>query len=209
MDQSVLEAIARWPNVPAVTGWLSLTARGQWRLHPNGDATTGGPGEHITNEQILGFIDRNYEADARGAWYFQNGPQRVYVRLDAAPYILRFDPTTGIMTTHNGLTVDTVTCWYADDEGHLFANTRIGAGRVDDRDLCAVADRLTDTNGLTLPEILESAQPLPPEDPPVSLRWAGPGSVGGAMGLIPLRWCARADIPKRLGFIANPLPSHA
>ncbi|MGB3277244.1 MAG: DUF2946 family protein, partial [Castellaniella sp.] len=30
MDDQVLAAMARWPNVPAVHGWLSLTARGQW-----------------------------------------------------------------------------------------------------------------------------------------------------------------------------------
>ena len=32
MDADVLAAIAKWPNVPAVFGWLGLTARGEWRL---------------------------------------------------------------------------------------------------------------------------------------------------------------------------------
>src|SRR5690606_15898587 len=32
MDPEVLAAIAKWPNVPAVYGWLGLTARGEWRL---------------------------------------------------------------------------------------------------------------------------------------------------------------------------------
>lgn len=89
MDTSVIDAIKRWPNVPAAWGWLSLTCRGEWRLHPLGDAAEGGPGESITNEQITGFINRNYLGDNQGQWLFQNGPQKVYVRLDSTPYILR------------------------------------------------------------------------------------------------------------------------
>ena len=59
MDASVQDAIARWPDVPAVFGWLSLDPRGRWRLHPQGQAAHGGAGESITNTQILGFINRN------------------------------------------------------------------------------------------------------------------------------------------------------
>ena len=85
MDQSVKDAIARWPDVPAAHGWLSLDARGRWRFHPQGLSAQGGPGESITNPQILDFIGRNYAHDDAGRWFFQNGPQRVYLRLDAAP----------------------------------------------------------------------------------------------------------------------------
>ena len=53
MDQSVKDAIARWPDVPAAYGWLSLDARGRWRFHPQGLSAQGGPGESITNPQIL------------------------------------------------------------------------------------------------------------------------------------------------------------
>jgi hypothetical protein len=89
LDTSVIDAIKRWPNVPAAWGWLSLTCRGEWRLYPLGDAAQGGAGESITNEQIIGFINRNYMGDDQGQWLFQNGPQKVYVRLDSTPYILR------------------------------------------------------------------------------------------------------------------------
>ncbi|XOT98625.1 DUF2946 family protein, partial [Alcaligenes pakistanensis] len=34
------------------------------------------------------FFNRNYQADEKGRWFIQNGPQRVYVRLDAAPLIV-------------------------------------------------------------------------------------------------------------------------
>src|SRR3546814_10640581 len=38
MDEQVIAAMARWPDVPDVYGWLSLSERGEWRLHPQGDA---------------------------------------------------------------------------------------------------------------------------------------------------------------------------
>src|SRR3546814_12269321 len=46
MDENVIAAMARWPDVPDVFGWLSLTERGQWRLHPQGAALlpVGSPG---------------------------------------------------------------------------------------------------------------------------------------------------------------------
>jgi hypothetical protein len=59
MDPLVLAALAKWPDVPAVTGWLSLTARGDWRLR----------GEPIGNDAIRAFIGRNYASDAQGRWY--------------------------------------------------------------------------------------------------------------------------------------------
>ena len=37
------------------------------------------------------FISRNYQADARGRWYFQNGPQRVFVSLAYTPLVIRFE----------------------------------------------------------------------------------------------------------------------
>lgn len=115
MDASVKDAIARWPDVPAVFGWLSLDPRGRWRLHPQGQAAAGGPGESITNAQIQGFIDRNYERDDAGRWFFQNGPQRVFLRLDAAPYVLRLDDAGRALLTHTGQAVSAVSGWWLDD----------------------------------------------------------------------------------------------
>src|SRR5690606_2464285 len=88
--------MARWPDVPDVYGWLSLSEHGEWRLHPQGDALLPehcvpeafSPGEAITSPAILRFMNRNYASDDAGQWYFQNGPQKVYIRLDAAPFVL-------------------------------------------------------------------------------------------------------------------------
>src|SRR5215203_7506911 len=79
MDEAVLRSMAKWPNVPAVYGWLTLDRRGNWLLK----------GERINNPAIIEFIGRNYEPDAQGRWYFQNGAQRVYVELEYTPMVYR------------------------------------------------------------------------------------------------------------------------
>src|SRR5690242_19491998 len=71
MDEIVLRSMAKWPNVPDVYGWLSLDRRGNWLIK----------NERIGNLAFREFIGRNYQPDARGCWYFQNGPQRVFVKL--------------------------------------------------------------------------------------------------------------------------------
>ncbi|WZB62090.1 DUF2946 family protein [Achromobacter xylosoxidans] len=74
------DAIARWPDVPAAYGWLSLDARGRWRFHPQGLSAQGGPGESITNPQILDFI----YATTRMTTPTLVLPERAAARLPAA-----------------------------------------------------------------------------------------------------------------------------
>jgi len=201
MDDQVIAAMARWPNVPAVYGWLSLTARGEWRLHPRGEALndSGSPGEAITSPPILQFIGRNYAGDEKGRWYFQNGPQRVYVRLDAAPYILHTtsEPADGGgLRTHNGLAVTAVSGWWLDSEGHLYARTEHGPALVAGRDLAAVMAMLQTPDG---PDIMDrlAQGPVAADAIPV-----------GADGA-PLNFCPAKDIPAVLGFERYPQPDRA
>jgi len=89
MDNSVKLALAKWPNVPSCTGWLALDRRGNWRMRDEAAQHAGSPGTPIRHTALLGFINRNYGADATGRWYFQNGPQRVFVELAYTPWVVR------------------------------------------------------------------------------------------------------------------------
>lgn len=202
MDASVIAAIERWPNVPAVYGWLSLTARGQWRLHPDGLAMHGNAGQSITNPQILGFINRNYGHDDRGRWFFQNGPQRVYVRLDAAPWVIFADDSQGILSTHTGIPIQSVNHLWVDDAGSLYLQTEHGPGQLIDRDLPRFAQTFASEDGQALEDWwTDDASPDRKRGAMVSAAWtACPHKV-------PIeRLSANEQIDTQLGFVANPLP---
>ena len=51
MDDSVIRAMTRWPNVPAVYGWLGLDRRGCWRLR--GERITHGGAIEFINQQLI------------------------------------------------------------------------------------------------------------------------------------------------------------
>jgi hypothetical protein len=128
VDDIVARSLAKWPNVPAVYGWLALDRRGNWLIK----------GERISNDALREFIGRNYEADERGCWFFQNGPQRVFVSLAYTPLVVHFE-SEGLVD-HCGRPYEGNTP-YQDEEGSVL----IAAGRkislLDDRDLARYADR--------------------------------------------------------------------
>ncbi len=141
MDEQVLRAMARWPDVPAVYGWLRLDRRGTWLLVDRGkpafDEARDGAGSPITNPQIVDFIARNYLRDPQGRWYWQNGPQRVFVDLDLAPLILRVigSGPDARLVAHTGERVSRIDAVWRTPEGELMASTDLGPGAIHDMDL--------------------------------------------------------------------------
>ncbi len=217
MDDSVVASMARWPDVPDIYGWLSLSEQGQWRLHPGGDAWRPGQafpqplpsGEPIENAQIRHFIDSNYGCDASGRWYFQNGPQRVFIRIDAAPYILLTGSDASTLHTHNGLEAAHIKGWWLDDQGRLYAETEHGPGLISGRDAPAVFDALHSSAGEPLLTVLESLEPAElPAQPDLLLRLRAAASTlsGGAAAAVPLRFCPASALPRQLGFVPCPAP---
>src|SRR5260370_709273 len=97
MDDIVKQAMAKWPHVPACSGWLGLDERGRWYLRDEeaqacgafDSGIPGAKGAEVRNEKLADFIARNYLAEPDGRWFFQNGPQRVYVELESTPWIWR------------------------------------------------------------------------------------------------------------------------
>ncbi|AKD26137.1 Protein of unknown function (DUF2946) [Polynucleobacter duraquae] len=93
MDEQVLRSLIKWPNVPHCFGWLALDRRGQWRMRDEFAQANQLPGNVIHHITLNEFISRNYAHDSFGRFFFQNGPQRVFVTLDATPFIARIFPS--------------------------------------------------------------------------------------------------------------------
>ena len=83
----------KWPNVPDCYGWLALDRRGQWRMRDEFTQQHNLPGQVIQHAALNEFIARNYACDELGRYFFQNGPQRVFITLDATPWIVRIIPS--------------------------------------------------------------------------------------------------------------------
>lgn len=127
MDEIVARSVAKWPNVPAVYGWLALDRRGNWRIK----------GEKIGNAALREFIGRNYECDDRGRWFFQNGPQRVYVALEYTPLVVHFEGEA--LADHRGRPFSP-SATYLDDGGSVLMAGSGTIALLDDRDLARFAE---------------------------------------------------------------------
>jgi len=144
MDDIVKQALAKWPNVPDCYGWLGLDARGHWYLRDTATQASGpfaqAKGQKLAHEKLIAFIGRNYAVDGRGCWFFQNGPQRVYVELEAAPWILRLLPD-GVVRTQTGQEVAPERC-LLDEEGRVYLVSPLGVGLVHSLDVPVFAQAL-------------------------------------------------------------------
>jgi hypothetical protein len=155
MDEIVKAALRKWPNVPHCYGWLALDARGDWYMRDERIQAAGAfprvKGSRIAHEKLLEFIQRNYGHDAAGCWFFQNGPQRVYVELEAAPWVWRIaDDLT--VASHTRLPAAPRSAWL-DEAGRVFLDTDLGFGIVHTMDTGLAAEAVE--RGLWQP------QPLP------------------------------------------------
>ena len=141
MDDIVKQAMAKWPNVPHCYGWLSLDARGNWRMRDEAAQHRDLPGDKIAHVALLAFINRNYLHDAAGRWYFQNGPQRVYVNLAATPFIARTEPQAGLVL-QTGEALQKIDAAWLTESGQLLLQDGETIALVDDRDTTQLLDQL-------------------------------------------------------------------
>jgi hypothetical protein len=140
MDDIVKAALKKWPNVPHCYGWLALDARGDWYMRDD-RVQAAGPfpqvkGSRILHEKLREFIERNYASDDAGCWFFQNGPQRVYVELEAAPWVWRLHAQGEALQvqSHTGRDAQVEGAWL-DERGWLFLATDLGLGLVHTLDM--------------------------------------------------------------------------
>jgi hypothetical protein len=189
MDDWVSRALQRWPNVPALFGWLGLDRRGRWLIQ----------GGTITHPRIVETINRNYAADEHGRWFFQNGPQRGYMQLESTPLILFVAEDQTSLVTHTGQPVERITQACLDEEGALVLLTEHGPGELIGSDLSWALERM-------------SAQRQPIDDETLAAALAMPsGSTTDitfsiASSALPLQRLNFADAPSVLKFERLPAP---
>lgn len=148
MDDIVKQAMHKWPNVPDCYGWLGLDERGQWYMRDDAaqargaftSGQAGAKGALLTHSKLVDFIARNYEADAQGRWYFQNGPQRVFVELQSAPWVWRLS-SDGVITSHTGHVAEYRQC-LLDESGRVYLHTHLGLGLVHTMDVALAAQQI-------------------------------------------------------------------
>lgn len=193
MDDIVLRGMAKWPNVPAVYGWLSLDRRGHWLLK----------GDRVSNPGIVDFFGRNYSHDDSGRWFLQNGPQRVYVALDYTPFVYRVVSAPAMplaLAAHSGAAAGAIRAAYVDDSGRMLLDARLGIGLVHDLDLELLIPRFRGPGGASPDEAaLDAAFDAlqAGRDPKLQLDT---GTAG-----IPVQPIRSADVPARFGFVARPV----
>jgi hypothetical protein len=195
MDEIVLQALRKWPNVPAVYGWLSLDRRGNWAIKD----------ERVRHPAIVDFIGRNYARDDQGRWFFQNGPQRVFVRLAYTPMVYRTQPGAhGLaFTTHTAAPVSEVQRAWLDEHGFLLLETELGLGVVHDQDLPDVLSRLFGPDGAPLGDeaieaLLDAAAGADTEEGIALHTAAGPVTVFTVLS---------DEVAQRFGFNPDPRPA--
>ena len=158
MDDLVLQAMAKWPNVPDCYGWLGLDSRGDWYMRDDQVQALGSfaqsKGSRLQHDKLIAFIQRNYATDQEGKWFFQNGPQRVYVELEVTPWIWRIQ-LDGSIHAHSGQAARLQRSW-VDELGRLFLETDLGFGLVHTQDVQLAVEPIE--QGLWVPQEVMAAE---------------------------------------------------
>jgi hypothetical protein len=194
MDDIVRRAMAKWPNVPDCYGWLALDARGAWRMRDERAQHLNLAGDKVIQPALLAFINRNYAFDSRGCWYFQNGPQRVFVNLEATPFIARTDPQQGLIL-HTGEPFVAVERGFMTETGELMLEAGGKLAQLDDRDVAQLMVSLELDGAPAGDEALMAWLEGGPGD--LALCWQGARA--------PVEWIARVEVAERFGFQRLPL----
>jgi hypothetical protein len=158
MDAIVAQAMQKWPNVPHCYGWLGLDARGNWYMRDDAaqalgafaSGVPGAKGSMLKHDKLIAFIERNYACDSLGQWYFQNGPQRVYVELEATPWVWRVDSAQHV-SAHTGQATPCLAA-LVDSQGFLYLHTPLGLGVVHTQDMVHAAEAIA-SDRWTLTEV--------------------------------------------------------
>jgi hypothetical protein len=155
------------------------------------------PGDKLSNAALVGFIARNYGRDDGGNWYFQNGPQRVYVALETTPFVARTDPAHGFVL-HTGAPLQHIDGACMTEAGELILQAGDVVAQLDDRDVAQA-----------LAALESDGKPLGDEALVAWLEGGAPAAVALKLSgsSVPLQRIGRDEVADRFGFRKNPTPA--
>lgn len=197
MDEIVKAAMLKWPSVPDCYGWLALDARGQWRMRDEACQKSNSAGDVIRHPALQAFIGRNYLADTKGNWYFQNGPQRVFVELEVCPWVCKLTPEA--IYLHTGATLESATAILIDELQRFYIT---GAGKLcllDDRDIELLINCIVTASQDDVLQAMDTWL-ANPADHALYLRLPGHNSP------LPLQQTTVAALEEQYPFIRKPEP---
>jgi Protein of unknown function (DUF2946) len=185
--------MGKWPDVPNVYGWLQLDRRGTWLIK----------GDRIANAGVTAFIGRNYAADGRGRWFFQNGPQRVFVTLEYTPFVVNTaGDASATLETHVGQSIAKLSGAWVDETGSLLVRWATGLGVLNDRDLATMSGLFTDVHGKPIGDAV-LARAFDAE----ARRHATGVYVDYAGSRVPIGRIQAGEVPQKFGFDPTPKPA--
>ena len=128
----------KWPNVPDVYNWLELDNRGNWCIK----------NEKISHKGLIKFINDHYSSDDKGRFFFQNGPQRVFVKLHSTPFILSIALNDDVIyfKTQTNQVIQQIEQFWLDNNGRLLLSWDQYLGLLSDRDLLMMSDYIVPVN---------------------------------------------------------------
>jgi hypothetical protein len=134
---------------------------------------------------------------------FQNGPQRVFVTLEYAPWVISTAGTgTVSLITHTGQAVERVSGAWLDETGSLLLRWSGGPGLVSDRDLGGVMALFTDVHGKPIGDTM-LARALDGE----ARRHATGLYFDFAGNRAPVGRIQSSELPQKFGFDPDPRPA--
>lgn len=188
VDSSMRARFPNWPKEPLVFGALSLDQRGQWHIY----------GDIIRHADVRKRLNHHYHADNQGRWYFQNGPQRLYVDLAYTPWVFHLDRDSQLRT-QTGHRVQFVKSVWLDENGAMIFDSEHGPGLLREDALFSVLEKLCDRHGKSMcgnpldPGLALYGQPTKPK---LYLAWGG--------RRLPVGWIHSRIVGFKFKFIDRP-----
>jgi len=134
MDYAIEAALQKWPQVPHCYGWLNFDRRGEWRVQNEYAQQHKLPGDLITHQGLKSYIEAHLAHDTNGHYFFQNGPQRVFIHFTYCPWVIRFYPLEAghwQLRTTLGQVIQPLAC-FLDEHGQIMFEADFSSRMVND-----------------------------------------------------------------------------